>query len=238
MSTLNERLRTARKALGLTQKELADSAGVSQVTIQHLESGRNNSSKKLLQIAVALQVSVDWLAAGDDSPGNTGTPTRSPLGSPPALAPLVLTFKQAATPQAAFEQLNNSPSAERAFLSPRSLKHFSAHAFAVYMEDNSMRSRDDREHALLNSWQEDDLLVFDGTSLGELTPGSPVIALVHGSDTTIFRKYRDKGVDHNGEPTYELIPLNEDYLSITVSAKNPATIMGVLRTTLRESHRL
>ena len=49
----------------MTQEELARAAGVSQVTIQHLESGRNKSSRKLVDIARALGVSSDWLGASD-----------------------------------------------------------------------------------------------------------------------------------------------------------------------------
>lgn len=36
------------------------------MTIQHLESGRNSSSKKLLEIARALGVTAEWLASGSD----------------------------------------------------------------------------------------------------------------------------------------------------------------------------
>ena len=64
MNSLPERLVHARHEAGFTQEELAVSSGVSQVTIQHLESGRNESSRKLVHIAKALDVSADWLAVG------------------------------------------------------------------------------------------------------------------------------------------------------------------------------
>jgi SOS-response transcriptional repressor LexA len=64
---LKDRLHSKRQALGLSQQQLADKAGVSQVTIQHLESGRNSSSKKLLEIAKALGVTAEWLASGTES---------------------------------------------------------------------------------------------------------------------------------------------------------------------------
>jgi SOS-response transcriptional repressor LexA len=66
---LKDRLHSKRQALGLSQQQLADKAGVSQVTIQHLESGRNSSSKKLLEIAKALGVTAEWLASGTESHG-------------------------------------------------------------------------------------------------------------------------------------------------------------------------
>lgn len=239
MNTIHNRLRTTRKALGLTQKALADKADVSQVTIQHLESGRNQSSKKLPQIAQALGQSVDWLVTGKPIADTQTTTEPAPsLSQHPLQGPLVLTFQQAADIQHSLSALSNDPYAERAFLSPRSRKHFSQNAFAIYMDDNSMQSKDDREHALLNSWQEDDLLIFDAHTEAIITPGTPVLAIVHGQDRAIFRKYRDKGADSQGHPVAELIPLNEDYPSVTLSAQTPATIIGVLKTTHRESHRM
>lgn len=64
---LKDRILERRTALGLSQAQLAEKAGVSQVTIQHLESGRNSTSKKLLEIARALGVTAEWLASGQGS---------------------------------------------------------------------------------------------------------------------------------------------------------------------------
>lgn len=62
--TLKDRVLLARNAKKLSQAQLAELAGVSQVTIQHLESGRNSTSKKLVDIGRALGVSAEWLATG------------------------------------------------------------------------------------------------------------------------------------------------------------------------------
>lgn len=67
-STLKDRILSSRTALQLSQQQLADSAGVSQVTIQHLESGRNSTSKKMVDIARALGVTAEWLMTGEDRP--------------------------------------------------------------------------------------------------------------------------------------------------------------------------
>lgn len=64
---LKDRILERRTALGLSQAQLAEKAGVSQVTIQHLESGRNSTSKKLLEIARALGVTAEWLASGKEA---------------------------------------------------------------------------------------------------------------------------------------------------------------------------
>ncbi|MNJ46306.1 LexA family protein [Pseudomonas alkylphenolica] len=78
--TLKDRIHSRRVALGLSQQQLAEKAGVSQVTIQHLESGRNATSKKLVEIARALNVSAEWLDSGKSS-------TAEPSNVAPAMQP-------------------------------------------------------------------------------------------------------------------------------------------------------
>ncbi|MFJ3487758.1 XRE family transcriptional regulator [Pseudomonas sp. NPDC090202] len=63
---LKDRILSRRNELQLSQAQLADKAGVSQVTIQHLESGRNATSKRLVEIGEALGVSAEWLKNGSD----------------------------------------------------------------------------------------------------------------------------------------------------------------------------
>ena len=65
--SLKDRIHAKRAELNLSQQQLAERAHVSQVTIQHLESGRNATSKKLVDIAKALGVSAEWLTSGKDS---------------------------------------------------------------------------------------------------------------------------------------------------------------------------
>ena len=64
MNTIAERLRTRRKALNLTQKELAKKIGVSQGAIGQLESGRNQNTTKIYELAAALAVDTEWLLYG------------------------------------------------------------------------------------------------------------------------------------------------------------------------------
>jgi transcriptional regulator with XRE-family HTH domain len=64
MSNLAERLREARTTAGMSQTELAQRSGVSQSTIANIESGRNEGSKHILQIADALNTNPAWLMEG------------------------------------------------------------------------------------------------------------------------------------------------------------------------------
>jgi phage repressor protein C with HTH and peptisase S24 domain len=70
MSTLAKRLQETMERAGLTQAALARKASnfgeaVSQQVVQHLTSGRNTTSKSLVPIARALDVSVEWLTTGE-----------------------------------------------------------------------------------------------------------------------------------------------------------------------------
>lgn len=65
--TFGERIRLAREARGMTQKELADAVGMSQPALYNTESGRNKSSTKILDLANALKVSPHWIATGKES---------------------------------------------------------------------------------------------------------------------------------------------------------------------------
>ena len=65
--SLKNRLIGTRTRNGMTQKQLADAAGVSPATIAAIESGRIKSPRSIKTIAAALDVSPAWLATGTDA---------------------------------------------------------------------------------------------------------------------------------------------------------------------------
>ena len=65
---IGDRLREARRAAGLSQRELAE-PGVSYAYISRIEAGvRTPSVKVLRKVAPKLGVSVSWLETGRDDP--------------------------------------------------------------------------------------------------------------------------------------------------------------------------
>lgn len=64
VSTIAERIKSARKQRKLTQAQLAKALGVSQGTIGNLESGIREMPCDLLSLALALGVHASWLASG------------------------------------------------------------------------------------------------------------------------------------------------------------------------------
>lgn len=63
-TTLSERLIQAMSARNLSQGALAKAAGIAQPTIWRLVKGQAKGSTKLVDIANALSVNVEWLANG------------------------------------------------------------------------------------------------------------------------------------------------------------------------------
>jgi transcriptional regulator with XRE-family HTH domain len=60
------RLRYWRERRALTQSELADLAGVTRVTITHIESGQPAAMPSVRKLAAALNVSLDQLTGMRD----------------------------------------------------------------------------------------------------------------------------------------------------------------------------
>lgn len=77
MQTLGERLAQRREQLGLSQKALAEQVGVSQQSINKIETGQTRSPRNLDKLAQVLAVTPQWLLFGDVSPA-TKTSTRDP----------------------------------------------------------------------------------------------------------------------------------------------------------------
>lgn len=59
------RVKARRDELKLTQKAVAKLAGISQTTMSDIESGRNDSSAFLVELAKALQCSAEYLLHGE-----------------------------------------------------------------------------------------------------------------------------------------------------------------------------
>lgn len=80
VSKFPERLKEAREKAKLSQAGLAKLAGVSAGSIGNWESGTRLSSRGLLQVAAALNVSAAWLSGDDSEPAPTPI-TRSTAGN-------------------------------------------------------------------------------------------------------------------------------------------------------------
>ncbi len=68
--TLGQRIKTLRKALGLSQEQLAERIGIHQGSLSELERGRTKKGfgETIVKLATALHTNPEWLVTGKGSP--------------------------------------------------------------------------------------------------------------------------------------------------------------------------
>lgn len=85
MISIGERIRLSRQSSNLSVRALSERACVANADISRLESGLQTrpGAEKLMRIALALNVTLDWLACGRGEPlGITLEPSPPPNQGP------------------------------------------------------------------------------------------------------------------------------------------------------------
>lgn len=216
MNTFSERVRSRRKELGLSQKDLADATGLSQTTISDIERGRNDGSREVVALAKVLRAQAQWLAYGlmpkelgmDESgfenilhgtkidPDRRGYPIISSVQAG-IWRDIVDSFPRGGADE--YIMANNT---------------YGRHTFALRITGNSMEPE----------FREGDMVVIDP----DVRPnaGDYVVAKNHEEAAT-FKKYRPRGINEAGQDVFELVPLNEDYAPMR-SDLQPIHIIGTM----------
>lgn len=192
MTTLHERIRAQRKLAGLTQVELAKTVGVARVSLTQWENGDTSpKGENLLKLAKALNTSPDWLVTGKGDP-STGisAPELEPAPIGHRMIPLINEVQAGS-----WREICDNFQASEMLLTDLDL---SPSAFALTIRGESM----------LPDYRDGDRVIIDPNV--RPTPGDCVVA-INGSNAATFKKYRERGVDANGETVFELVPLNPDY---------------------------
>lgn len=214
MSDLSTRLKESRIRAGKSQAQIADAVGMKQPSYQALESGKNQKSAFLTEIARELGVDAYWLQTGEiddmqkasssNEPPNVSTNNKKLYKIP------VLDFVQAGLfNSVAYDGIN--PKGET--YTTYEAKH-PREVFSLTVEGLSMAP----------DFMPGDELIIDASLAPK--PGCLVIAQNDDIETT-FKKYRVTGYDEYGREEFELVPLNPDFP--TLSSKNRSTkIIGVV----------
>ena len=208
---IGQRIRQGRAAAGLTQEALAGKCGVSRAAVAQWEGDITRPSLDHLQMAAeTLGVWLSWLTSGDDAPPSHQPPF-SPAQPDRRRVP-VIDFVHAGK----WDQIGDpyEPGGGMDFigtdlaLGPR--------AFALVIRGESM----------LPEFHEGDKIVIDPEIAPQ--PGDLVIAKLDVDDEATFKKYRPRGVDSTGAPVIELVPLNDDWPTLTITADKPGRILGTM----------
>lgn len=199
---LGQRIKQARQAARMSQHELAAQMAVSIQAVSQWENDKTvPSTNRLLSLGAFL---------GDDFLGAGSMPTESAgrMFRPGKYVPLVSRVSAGDWhPAMAFESAVDMLTVQWSPKGP---------AFALEVHGESM----------LPEFRSGDIIIID-TSIEPL-PGDFVVASLEGEQEATFKKYRPRGADDDGNPVIELVPLNPDYPTLTISAKSPGRIIGTM----------
>jgi SOS-response transcriptional repressor LexA len=89
-------------------------------------------------------------------------------------------------------------------------------AFALVIDGESM----------MDEFRPGDVVIIDPAV--KPRPGDFVVAKVDGDESATFKKYRSRGVDPDGVEIFDLVPLNPDWATVSVTPDNPGTVIGTM----------
>lgn len=219
-AVIGNRIREARKKLGLTMKELSElTRDLKASRINNWERGmRTPGPEEAKQLAKALQISAAYLLGLSDNPDANAT------SKVPGLVGVVpiLSYEQALQPQKIIDQINtgNNHSIQFIPLGEDFKKDFTSHTFALRIKDDSMSP----------ALSTHDLVIVNPNKTPQ--PGAFVIAQVAGQSEIIVRQYKQLSCNRGFE-SFELIPLNDKWANVIVNAPKDAKIIGVICQAMR-----
>lgn len=204
--TLGDRIRSRRKELKLTQKDLATALkGVSHVAISQWESNTTKpNAENILDLSTVLQCEISWLLRGNGEsnvvPASIGM-TKIPL----------ISYIQAGQ-WTGIDDFRETCGDYEYILTDLDV---SDDAFALEIKGDSMTP----------DFIEGDVVIIDPN---EPPHAGEFVAAINGSYEATFKKYRPLGeIDNFGREHFELIALNPDYPKLS-TLKQEIRIIGTM----------
>ncbi|ALP40398.1 LexA family protein [Aeromonas schubertii] len=212
--SMSDVIKSRRKALKMTQDELALLVGVSRVSISQWERGDTSpKGPNFLKLAKTLGVAPESLLLGenDEVGSSRGFNNVEPAVIPQGSRVPILSYVQAGHWRGMCEQATSFDG---------NVEYVAASVdigpcgFGLWLRGNSMTP----------FFNEGDLVIVDPDE--QPRPGDYVVAKNGGEEAT-FKKYRPRGIDENGQEVFELVPLNDDYPTMH-SDRQHIEIIGVM----------
>ncbi|WP_324020024.1 LexA family protein [Aeromonas hydrophila] len=212
--SMSDVIKSRRKALKMTQDELALLVGVSRVSISQWERGDTSpKGPNFLKLAKTLGVAPESLLLGenDEVGSSRGFNNVEPAVIPRGSRVPILSYVQAGHWRGMCEQATSFDG---------NVEYVAASVdigpcgFGLWLRGNSMTP----------FFNEGDLVIVDPDE--QPRPGDYVVAKNGGEEAT-FKKYRPRGIDENGQEVFELVPLNDDYPTMH-SDRQHIEIIGVM----------
>lgn len=201
-STLGSRLKKARSRKNLTQEKLAEIIGIKQQAIQRIEAGKVQNTCYSVQIAVALDVTPEWLILGHGNPTD-----RNPINL--AQEKAVLEAQPTGVPLLDWDDLDGmiEPSIIKESKKRFPTIHTSeTNCYALEVRDNSMQG----SQPYPVQFSKGDVLIVKAKAKPK--SGDVVVARIGTSPHACFRVY-----SLEGDNTPELKAINPQYSTIKVT---------------------
>jgi SOS-response transcriptional repressor LexA len=205
MKTIGSKIRELRERAGLTQTALAKAVGVSKAAVSQWESDETTpTGPNLVKCATILDVTAESLTRTNSANVETIMPPFHPI-------PLIdyvqagqwAEIADAYQPGDGEEMLSTSGPC-------------GPHTFGLRVKGRSMEP----------DYLEGDIIIVDPDVRPD--PGGFVVAKLDDTEEATFKKYRPRGTDEQGVEIIDLVPLNEDFPTITLSSKTPGRIVGTV----------
>ncbi|MDG4948400.1 helix-turn-helix domain-containing protein [Actinobacillus equuli subsp. haemolyticus] len=206
IQTLGDRIRSRRKELKLTQKDLATALkGVSHVAVSQWESNTTKpNAENILDLSTVLQCDISWLLRGSGEsnvmPASIGV-TKVPL----------ISYVQAGA-WTGIDDFRETCGDYEYILTDLDV---SGDAFALKIKGDSMEPE----------FIAGDIVIIDP----KVEPhAGEFVAAINGDYEATFKKYRPlEDLDEYGRQHFELVPLNPDWHSMS-SLKQEIRIIGTM----------
>lgn len=197
--TLGRRIIEARKMRGISQSELARAIGVSRPAVSQWESDKTEPTReRLLKIAAVTKVNALWLATGEGPIEDT---------APHLTRVAIISCVQAGE----WSPVHDDHPPGDGFDYITTDLDLSDGAFALEIKGDSM----------LPDFRPGDRVIIDPAV--EPRPGDFVVAKLNSEQEATFKKYRVRAPG-----VIELVPLNDDYPTLTIGSEHPGRIVGVM----------
>jgi SOS-response transcriptional repressor LexA len=222
MNTQSERLQVLMNSREVPPRKqrraLEKVSGARYETVrQWFFKGLNNiSSEYLAKIAKAYNCRLEWLITGEGVMDSGGKYTNGREVSVNSRRIPVLSDIQAGDPRRVVVDYHAGAGMSEIAVDGELEQELGLGAFALVISGNSMEP----------DYREGDVVVVDPDV--KPWPGDIVVALIESEEGSTIKKYRSRGNDETGHHIFELVPINEDYQTITVSSKNPGHIIGTV----------
>lgn len=214
-----ERFREAREAAGYSQRALGKKIGYSGSAISQWESGDTHPDlirRAALEMAAGLlRVSVNKLLTGRDDE-HAEVPDGLKAAPDDVRNVPVISLVQAGFGRDGEDPYPRGEGSGSVLVDADLAQSLSRLVFALEITGESM----------LEEFRPGDVVIID--PMVKPQPGDYVVAKLDRDSAATFKKYRARGSGANGEPIFELVPLNPDFATITVSSDNPGRIIGTM----------